>query len=1393
MTVVAQDPINQVPIKSNQTAIPWTWQLNQETDLTIFRLSIDTGLITTLVLDFDYTVNSADLGNKLGGTITFLSNQLPTVNGDIFTLQRNTALARKKDFATSGDFQAVTVNPQLDDPIFMAQDAARDAQNAVRKNPGVGDILDPLIPQMVDRRTIVFVDAGSGNFSMVMSDNDPDEAQNDAAASAAAALASEQAAEASETAAEQSADEAAQSALEAAQDVQGIQNFYQETRIAGPYIGDNFNTLNQTGSPTGIAFSTTGTKMFVLGTRFIYEYELTNPFNLHEGNVSFTGFTIDISGEIANPQDIKFNNDGTSIYVLDEDSPENIQQYSLSIGFDFSSTITTLLASTVSGSSSNPNGFVFNNDGTKVFVVDGVDKKVYEFDLSPAFTMGGGNLTTTASELDVSAEQTKPISILFNDDGTKLFVLDRSSSRQVNSYILGDAYDLGNAPVIFTGNEFATITIDDSAQGMAFSADGLKLFVSGQQGPSVYEYFFPGPFEIPHGATFTGNELNVQGQDNTPIDCIFDDTGNNFYMVGENTKTIYNYSLPTAYSLAGASTTPIGSFSPSESGNLINMIFSPDGLTMFILYADSGSIFRQYTLATAFDFNDTVTFTGDSFDFSTQDGGAFDIAFSADGLTLLMLGILTTTVYQYILGTAFDLGGTVTFTSNTFDPSSEVDDIDSMVLSPDGFTMMILGRAVDHSGSTIYQYDLDGAYSLASPVSFSGNFYGVSAQDNFMDGIAFNPEGTKLITVGRGNDRAYEYDLALGFSLNQFVYPVGDDENGLLLQVATTLGTVDIVLPNSVDLVSNFRVGVVKVSSDFNKVVVFKQGTDAINITESTIDIETQDNIVLFFLDILEPNWLADVGERSAALYNTNQLIDTGNLGPFDTGFNFPSVDDNIPKSISFNETGLRMFLLGDQFNDLRQYKMPVPFSLEFAAEALVHSFGLGFVITGPKGLAFSKSGLNFYVCGTGGTGAVSSPNVVVQFELTKPFDISTAGFFNFHNVNTQEPTPTAVRFNPSGRKMFVLGTTNGTLFQWTLSSPNQVQTAGSPDTSIDLTSEDSSPIGFDFSDDGLTLIMVGDTGNTAYEYVLDTPFDLTGSFTFTGKTFSLTGTSPRSITFNTDLRGVLEAGTRFFVADAGGIDIDQYDCPTPYDLEGSFNVTLEQNGFLFTVDSTVDILKLTLPDSSLLPGDFRFGVVKISADANSIDVFPAPNGTDTINAGSSISFDTQNKVVLISLDQDTGNWTADLPIAFRGALVYKSVNQGIPLGILTTLTWELEDYDIGGIHDIVTNNSRLTVPAGVTIVRFTTNIIWDILGTASTFIQVLLYKNGVNIRGGFFNVQEDSTTIGSTQGQNGSSAPIFVTGGDFFEVRVFQLSAGTLDVLDNSGFGTWFAMEIVK
>ena len=140
-----------------------------------------------------------------------------------------------------------------------------------------------------------------------------------------------------------------------------------------------------------------------------------------------------------------------------------------------------------------------------------------------------------------------------------------------------------------------------------------------------------------------------------------------------------------------------------------------------------------------------------------------------------------------------------------------------------------------------------------------------------------------------------------------------------------------------------------------------------------------------------------------------------------------------------------------------------------------------------------------------------------------------------------------------------------------------------------------------------------------------------------------------------------------------------------------------------------------------------------------------------------------------------------------RGALVYKSADQAIANITLVLLTWNSETYDTDSIHDNVTNNTRLTVPAGVTQVKLKASIRWQ--GNATGDRSVLFLKNNLSFRG------TNSVVIpgvnASSKGIVLSTPVLDVVAGDYFEMQVYQDSGGSLNIMiDNA---TYFAMELIK
>jgi len=202
-----------------------------------------------------------------------------------------------------------------------------------------------------------------------------------------------------------------------------------------------FNASTQDSNPSGVAFNNDGTKMFVIGFtgKDVNEYTLSTGFDL-TSTVTFNDFNGDGTGFSVNdqessPRDVTFNNDGTKMFVTGKDD-DGVNEYTLTTGFDVSSAAFVHKFS-VLAQENNSSGVAFNNDGTKMFIVGFSGDDVNEYTLSTGFDLR--STVTFVDSFSVSSQETAPRGITFNNDGTKMFVIGNDSDN-VNEYTLSCAF-----------------------------------------------------------------------------------------------------------------------------------------------------------------------------------------------------------------------------------------------------------------------------------------------------------------------------------------------------------------------------------------------------------------------------------------------------------------------------------------------------------------------------------------------------------------------------------------------------------------------------------------------------------------------------------------------------------------------------------------------------------------------------------------------------------------------------------------------------------------------------------------------------------------------------------------------------------------------------------------
>jgi DNA-binding beta-propeller fold protein YncE len=97
----------------------------------------------------------------------------------------------------------------------------------------------------------------------------------------------------------------------------------------------NFSVAAQEATPYGLAFNNDGTKMFIVGQ--YRTMTLTNTTCLQAFDISTAVYSqnFSVSAQDSQPSGIAFNTDGTKMFVVGY-SGDDVNEYSLSTGFDVS-------------------------------------------------------------------------------------------------------------------------------------------------------------------------------------------------------------------------------------------------------------------------------------------------------------------------------------------------------------------------------------------------------------------------------------------------------------------------------------------------------------------------------------------------------------------------------------------------------------------------------------------------------------------------------------------------------------------------------------------------------------------------------------------------------------------------------------------------------------------------------------------------------------------------------------------------------------------------------------------------------------------------------------------------------------------------------------------------
>jgi DNA-binding beta-propeller fold protein YncE len=188
-----------------------------------------------------------------------------------------------------------------------------------------------------------------------------------------------------------------------------------------------------------------------------------------------------------------------------------------------------------------------------------------------------------------------------------------------------------------------------------------------------------------------------------------------------------------------------------------------------------------------------------------------------------------------------------------------------------------------------------------------------------------------------------------------------------------------------------------------------------------------------------------------------------------------------------------------------------------------------------PTGLFFKPDGTKMYIIGTTG-------DDVNEYDLSTPWLATTAVFLQSFSVAAQDATPTGLYFTDDGLNMYVLGDTGNDVNQYALGIAWDVSTAATYKNSVSVAAQEINPTGIFFKPDGTKMYVIGNSGDDVNEYDLSAAWDFNTAVFLQNFSVSAQETIPTGLFFKPD-------GTKMYIIGITGDDVNEYDLSAAWDV----------------------------------------------------------------------------------------------------------------------------------------------------------------------------------------------------------------------------------------------------
>jgi sugar lactone lactonase YvrE len=512
-------------------------------------------------------------------------------------------------------------------------------------------------------------------------------------------------------------------------------------------------------------------------------------------------------------------------------------------------------------------------------------------------------------------------------------------------------------------------------------------------------------------------------------------------------------------------------------------------------------------------------------------------------------GVEAATYYENV-GTVSDLGDGSTAIEPSQSKLVDTGYSEGLFIDSSGTRLFALNNGND----TVRQYTLSTAWDI-STATYDTKSY-TPSEDTLVVDIDFKSDGTKMYVLGRSSDTVYQYSLSTAWDVSTASYDsvsfsVNTEESLPYGMTFKPDGTKMYITGRNGDDVNQYDLSTAWVVSSATAIAAFSISSQQLNVNGLTF---TSDGLTMYVTGsasglVVDKYTLGTAWTISTASHTTT-------YGPYSG-------------SGGFGEA----ILVGD--SDTKLYVGGVSIILQFDI------FGSSYQVDMSTGNAYNITldrDLEFSFTNPAASGLTSTATLVIgvgyQNVGGSTYDTQLLA------LNGQDTIPRQVFFKPDGTRFYMVGDTNNTIYQYSMSTAFDLSTAAYDTVSFSVATEETAPQGMFIGDSGTKMYVVGSAADTVFQYTLSTAWDLSTA-SYASKSFVATGfAAPNDVIFDpTGTRmGIVNSGTLLYhtLSTAWDVSTASYDSASHSFNIGSTNTSVsfsEDGTKIYSTDNSTDLV----------------------------------------------------------------------------------------------------------------------------------------------------------------------------------------------------------------------------